>query len=310
MRMLVSSISELIGNTPLVELRGFNKKHGTCLFGKVEFFNIGGSIKDRTALGLIKHSITTGQLKPGMTAVESTSGNLGISLALLSKEYNFKLICIVDPKIPTETLLFYEAYGVQVEFIEGPDADGGFQKARIARAREIAAQDKNCVNLDQYSNSAARDIHYETTGFEIVSQMEGKLGAVVANVSTGSHLSGIARYVKQCDPDIRTVAVEPEGSVIFGGEFHPYQQNGSGLSFTPENYDRQYIDEEVKVADEDAVQTVRKLVETDGLLVGVSSGAALHAARDFSRRPENRDRRCVVIFPDSGVKYLKQLQAL
>jgi cystathionine beta-synthase/cysteine synthase A len=304
--VIASSIIDLIGDTPIIELKGYNAKHGTLIFGKLESFNPGGSIKDRTGLGLIKCAMESGELKPGMTIVESTSGNLGYSLAILSKLFDFKLICIVDHKTPEDALLFYKAYGVQIEFVDKADSDGGYQKNRIARAREIASQDSDCINLDQYSNPAARDIHYEMTGPEIIAQMEGRLDALVANASTGSHLSGIAQYLKESDQQIQTIAVEPEGSVIFGGEYHPYMQNGSGLSFKPENYCGEYIDTEIKVSDADAQTAAKELIETDGLLIGLSSGAALHAAKGYCQQPGNKFRRCLAIFPDSGVKYLRQ----
>jgi 2,3-diaminopropionate biosynthesis protein SbnA len=299
-----SSIIDLIGNTPLLELSGLNTHYGTQIFAKLECANPGGSIKDRTALGLVRQALREGKLKPGMTVVESTSGNLGYSLAILAKVYGFKFTCVVDPKTPSNNILFYRAYGAKVEVVDEVDADGGYQKNRIARAREIAAADPDTINLDQYSNRAAQDIHYETTGPEIYQQMQGSVDAIVASVSTGSHLSGIARYLRQENPKLQVVAVEPDGSVIFGGKYHPYRQNGSGLSFRPGNYSADLVDAETKVADEAAFQMVQEVLDRDALLVGPSSGAVLYAAVQYSlQQPDNKPR-CVVVLPDSGVKYL------
>ena len=296
------NIENLIGNTPLIELKGFNKIHGTKVFAKLEFFNLGKSIKDRTALGLIKKAIKKGLINENTTIVESTSGNLGFSLSILSKIYKFNFICIVDPKCPKKNLDFYRAYGCKIIMVDEKDNTGGYQKNRIATAKKIEATMDNCLNLDQYNNYDAQEIHYEMTGPEIYKQMNGKIGAIISSVSTGSHLSGISKYLKEQNQKIKTIAVEPLGSVIFGGEFKPYRQNGSGLSFFPKNYNKKYIDYEIKISDTDAFNTVREVINSDGLLIGGSSGAALYAVKKLSLKDNT-----VVIIADSGEKYLDTL---
>jgi len=302
--MPASRITDLIGNTPLLELSGLNAHYDTRIFAKLESANPGGSIKDRTALGLVRQAIHDGDLKPGMTIVESTSGNLGYSLAILAKVYGFNFTCIVDPKTPRNSILFYEAYGVKIELVDEADPDGGYQKNRIERAKEISASDANTINLDQYSNPAAQDIHYQTTGPEVYQQMDRRINALVASVSTGSHLSGIARYLKEVDREIKIIAVEPEGSVVFGGKYRPYKQNGAGLSFKAANYSADLSDVEIKVGDEEAFSMVQEVLDRDALLVGPSSGAALYAAVQYCMQRHDKNPRCVVILPDSGIKYL------
>jgi cysteine synthase len=238
-----------------------------------------------------------------MSVVESTSGNLGFSLAILSKKYKFKLICVIDPKCPKKNIDFYQAYGCEIVMVDKKDATGGYQKNRIAVAKQIESSRDNCLNLDQYNNYDAQEVHYETTGPEIYKQMDGEIGSIISCVSTGSHLSGIAKYLKEQNKNIKTVAVEPVGSVVFGGIYEPYQQNGSGLSFTPRNYNKKYIDYEIKVSDNDAFSTVKKVIDSDGLLVGSSSGAVLFAAKKLSLIGNS-----IVIIADSGQKYLNTLE--
>jgi cysteine synthase len=198
------------------------------------------------------------------------------------------------------------AYGGRVEIVEIPDQDGSFQKRRIAVARRLAQEIPRCVNLDQYSNPAAIDAHVNTTGPEIFAQRSGQIDVLIGCASTGSHLSGAAKYLKERDPNIKVIGVEPVGSVVFGGAYAPFLQNGSGLSFRPANILHRYIDECVKVSDEDAFSMCRRMARTEGLLLGGSSGSVLHVAEHMVNRA-TRGCNVVVILPDGGMKYLETI---
>jgi 2,3-diaminopropionate biosynthesis protein SbnA len=302
--MIVNSVHELIGKTPLIHLDSISdKKNGVNVYAKVEYFNPGYSVKDRSALQLIKQAELDGKLKPGGVIVESTSGNMGHSLAMLCAVYNYKFICVLDPKTPASNILLIRAFGGEIEMITEPDESGSFQLRRIEVAKAIANSLDNCINLDQYNNPSAITAHNETTGPEIDVDLNGKVDVLMGTVSTGSHLSGIARYFKSKSSPTTTVGVEPLGSVIFGGEYQPVLQNGTGLSFVPGNYLGQYIDVKMKVSDVNAFKYCRKLAKEDGLLLGGSSGAVAYAAHQHVKactEPCN----IVIICPDSGLKYL------
>jgi len=217
--------------------------------------------------------------------------------------YRYHFICVLDPKTPKANVNVVRAFGGTVEMVESPDEHGSFQKKRIAVARAIAAQSPHCVNLDQYNNPAAIDAHYYATGPEIFTQLAGQVDTLIGTVSTGSHLSGTARYLKERSPRVRVVGVEPQGSVVFGGEFSPFLQNGTGLSFQPGNIRTDLIDEVVKVSDHDAFVDCRRLALDEGLLLGGSSGSVVAAAR---RSVAQATAPCniVLVMPDSGIKYL------
>jgi cysteine synthase len=302
------SITDLIGHTPLVRMRHLSSiKAGVVVYGKPEYLNPGLSIKDRTAIGLVDDAERSGRLKPGGTIVESTSGNMGHALAMISAARGYHFICIVDPKTPATNRKVCEAFGAEVVVVDEPDEDGSYQKTRVKKAKEIEATLPDCINLDQYGNHAAWDAH-AATGFEILAALAGTVSAVVASVSTGGHITGIARYLKGVKSDIVIVAVEPEGSVILGGRYHPFRTNGAGLSFRPLNYDCSVVDIEAKFTDEEAFATARRVAREEGILLGGSSGGVL-AVTERMIKSGKLGGNVVAILPDGGFKYLDTIYA-
>jgi len=303
--MLFKTIADLIGNTPLVRINSLcdDAKHFQ-VFGKLESLNPGYSVKDRSARGLLEQAIRDHDLKPGATIVESSSGNMGHALAMLCAMFGFHFICVLDPKTPKTNSSLVKAYGGVVVMIDTPDATGSYQKRRIATAKRIAREMPNCINLDQYSTPAAIEAHYRTTGPELLHQTRTRIDVLIASASTGSHLSGTAKFLKEKLPDIKIIGVEPVGSIVFGGVYQPFLQNGTGLSFKPGNILEQYVDEVRRVADIDAFRVCRELARRDGLLLGGSSGSVLHVA-ECLRDEVNEPCNVVVILPDGGLKYLE-----
>jgi N-(2-amino-2-carboxyethyl)-L-glutamate synthase len=302
--MYAHSIVELIGNTPLLHLQSLSDpSRGIHVYGKLECRNPGGSVKDRSALELLQQARRDYPLGPGWSIVESTSGNMGHALAMLCAIHHYGFICVLDPKTPKTNINLVRAFGGQVEMVEQPDEYGSFQKKRIAVAKAIARQMPRCVNLDQYNNPAAINAHTHTTGPEIYAQLGGRVDVLIGTVSTGSHLSGIARHLKERNPKVHVVGVEPEGSVVFGGQFKPFLQNGTGLSFQPGNILTHLVDRVAKVSDHEAFVNCRRLARDEGLLVGGSSGSVIAAARRFTAEATGPCQ-MVLVFPDSGVKYL------
>jgi N-(2-amino-2-carboxyethyl)-L-glutamate synthase len=301
---VATRVDALIGNTPLLRLGSVSDPAARIgVYGKLEAFNPGTSVKDRSALQLIEQAKIDFHLAAGWTIVESTSGNMGHALAMLCAINGYRFVCVLDPKTPKSNIKLVRAYGGEVEMVDTPDADGSFQKKRIALAKAIARQTPDCVNLDQYNNPAAIDAHFKSTGPEIYAQTGGDVDVLIGSASTGSHLSGTAKFLKMRNPKIWVIGVEPVGSVVFGGEYRPFLQNGLGLSFTPRNILMSHIDEVIKVRDIDAFAACRRLARADGLLLGGSSGAVLHAANEYiagHRSPSN----IVVVLPDTGLKYL------
>jgi 2,3-diaminopropionate biosynthesis protein SbnA len=305
--MITTRIDQLIGNSPLLRLNGLCDDKGLInVYGKLESLNPGYSVKDRSALQLLKQATRDHDLKPGATIVESSSGNMGHALAMLCAAYKFNFICVLDPKTPAANVTLVKAFGGTVVLVDAPDENGSYQKRRIAQARKIATERPNCVNLDQYNNPAAIDAHYLTTGPEIYQGLDGKVDVLIGSASTGSHLSGTAKYLKERNHNIHVIGVEPIGSVVFGGEYKPFLQNGTGLSFQPGNILREYIDEVIKVSDSDAFTTCRKFAKTEGLLLGGSSGSVLAAAKQYVATL-TKPRNIVVILPDGGLKYLETI---
>ncbi|MBL4795003.1 MAG: cysteine synthase family protein [Pseudomonadales bacterium] len=302
--MIVQSVHELIGQTPLIRINSISgKNNGVNVYGKLEAFNPGFSVKDRSAYQLLKQARIEGKLKEGYSVVESTSGNMGHALAMLCAELNYHFICILDPKTPQSNIALIRAFGGEVVIVDTPDKTGGFQKKRIEVARSIAKERLNCINLDQYNNPSAIVAHKETTAPEIQKQLNNSVDVIFGAVSTGSHLSGIAQYFKTQSDTTTIIGVEPQGSVIFGGHFKAFLQNGTGLSFVPGNFQGKYIDRLIKVADLDAFDYCRKLAQQDGLLLGGSSGSLAFAAHQYA---QNCTSPCniVIICADSGLKYL------
>ncbi len=302
--MFVNTITELIGHTPLMRLKSLSDPaRGVQVFGKLECHNPGGSVKDRTALELLRRAQQDHGIEPGWAIVESTSGNMGHALAMLCALFGYRFICVLDPKAPKANVNLVRAFGGEVEMVEKPDETGSYQKKRIAVAKAIAAQMPKCVNLDQYNNPAAIDAHSQSTGPEIFEQLEGRVDVVIGTASTGSHLSGIARHLKGRKPDVHVIGVEPVGSVVFGGEFKPFLQNGTGLAFQPGNIRPELVDEVVKVSDQDAFVNCRRVAMDEGLLLGGSSGSVLEVARRVVERATGPCN-IVLVFPDGGLKYL------
>lgn len=302
--MFANCISELIGNTPLLRLASLSDpSRGINVYGKMECRNPGNSVKDRSAMELLARARRDHNLQPGWSIVESTSGNMGHALAMLCAVHGYQFICVLDPKTPKTNINLVRAFGGQVEMVDQPDEHGSYQQKRIAVAKAIASQVPNCLNLDQYNNPAAIDAHYYSTGPEIFSQLDGQVDVLVGSASTGSHLSGVARYLKERSPSTRIIGVEPEGSVVFGGDFKPFLQNGTGLSFKPGNIRDDLVDDVVKIGDREAFVACRRVALDEGLLLGGSSGSVVAAARRFVRQatgPAN----IVLVLPDGGGKYL------
>lgn len=305
--MRANKIDQLIGGTPLIRLGSVcdESKH-INVFGKLEAMNPGYSVKDRSALQMLEQARIDYDLQPGATIVESTSGNMGHALAMLCAAHKYRFICVLDPKTPKSNITLVKAYGGEVEMVLTPDENGSFQKKRIALAKAIAQRSPNCVNLDQYSNPAAIEAHFKYTGPEIFAQTDGKIDVLIGSASTGSHLSGTAKYLKSVHPEVHVIGVEPQGSVVFGGEFAPFLQNGTGLSFSPRNMLQSYVDQVIKISDHDAFAACRRMARRDGLLLGGSSGSVIHAAQVYMA---SIDRPCniVLILPDGGLKYLETI---
>ena len=301
--MIAKRLTELIGNTPLLELGKFSAYKGidTPVIAKVEYFNPGGSVKDRIALAMIEDAEAKGVLKPGATIIEPTSGNTGVGLALVSAVKGYKLILTMPETMSAERRNLVKAYGADVRLTPGKDGMAGAIKA----AEELRDSIDGSVILQQFENRANPRRHYETTGVEIWEQTEGKVDIFVAGVGTGGTVSGIGKRLKEKNPNVKIVAVEPLTSpVLNGGKSGPHKIQGIGAGFVPDTYDASVVDEVFDVDNDDAIRTGRELARQEGLLVGISSGAAAYAAAEIAKRPENRGKRVVVLLPDTGERYL------
>ena len=300
---IAKRITDLIGHTPLVELPVFSSSQGLKknLIAKVEYFNPGGSVKDRIALAMIEDAEAKGQLKPGATIIEPTSGNTGVGLALVSAVKGYHLILTMPETMSLERRNLVKAYGAEVRLTSGKDGMPGAIKA----AKELRDSIPGSVILGQFDNPANPKRHYETTGVEIWEDTDGKVDVFVAGVGTGGTVSGIAKRLKENNPYVHIVAVEPKGSpVLRGGASGPHKIQGIGAGFIPATYDASLIDEVIDVENDDAIRTGRQLAQKDGLLVGISSGAAAWAAAQVAKRPEYQDKNIVVLLPDTGERYL------
>ena len=300
---IAASVADLVGNTPLLELANYEKNHAlkARFVAKVEFFNPGGSAKDRVGLALIDDAERRGVLKPGGAIVEPTSGNTGVGLALVAAARGYHVILTMPETMSVERRALLAAYGAELVLTEGARGMSG----AIEKAREILRSTPGSFMPSQFDNPANPEAHYRTTGPEIWRDSEGKVDLFVAAVGTGGTLSGTGRYLKEQNPAVKVVGVEPAASpVLSGGRPGPHQIQGIGAGFVPENFSRQICDEVVAVSDEDALATGRELARTEGLLVGVSSGAALFAAALLAKRPENAGKMIVALLPDTGERYL------
>lgn len=303
MSKIAGQLTELVGDTPLLELGRFSRANGLEMpvIAKVEFFNPGGSAKDRVALAMIEDAEAKGTLKPGATIIEPTSGNTGVGLALVSAVRGYHLILTMPETMSMERRNLVRAYGAEVRLTPGKDGMSGAIREAEALRNEIPGS----VILQQFDNAANPSAHYDTTGPEIWRDTDGKVDIFVAGVGTGGTVSGVGRYLKEQNPDVKIVAVEPKSSpVLNGGQSGQHGIQGIGADFVPKIYDSGIVDEVFDVEDDDAIRTSREVARQEGLLVGISAGAALYAAIHVAKRPENKGRRVVVLLPDTGERYL------
>ena len=297
------SVSELIGNTPLVELTNFEKNHNldATILGKVELFNPAGSVKDRIAKAMIDEAVKAGKVNDETVLIEPTSGNTGIGLAAIAAARGNRLIITMPETMSVERRNLMKAYGAEVVLTDGSKG----MKGAIAKAQELAGEIPNSFIPSQFTNPANPAIHEATTGPEIWRDTEGKVDILVAGVGTGGTVTGTGRYLKSQNPDVKVVAVEPAGSpVLSEGHAGAHKIQGIGAGFVPDTLDTSVYDEVIAVADEDAFETGRELAAKEGLLVGISSGAAVWAASQLAQRPENKGKTIVAILPDTGERYL------
>lgn len=298
-----TSFTQLIGDTPLMELVNYEKEHqlNAKVLAKLEFFNPAGSIKDRVAASMIADAEASGVLKPGATIIEPTSGNTGIGLAAVGTAKGYHVILTMPETMSMERRMLVAAYGAEVVLTDG--AAG--MKGAIAKADELEQSIENAVILGQFVNPANPKAHYETTGPEIWQDTEGKIDILVAGVGTGGTISGIGKYLKEQNPNVKVVAVEPAGSpVLSQGKAGPHKLQGIGAGFVPDTLDTDIYDEIFPVENEDAFAASRSIAKNEGILVGISSGAAVHAATELAKRTENAGKVIVAILPDTGERYL------
>ena len=306
MKKIVNSVLELVGDTPMVELERLGRDAGAVarVVAKVELFNPAGSVKDRVALAMVERAEADGTLRPGATIIEPTSGNTGVGLALVSALKGYRLILIMPETMSVERRRLVAAYGAQV--VLTPGAEG--MKGAIARAQALREEIPGSVILQQFENPANPARHYRTTAEEIWRDTEGGIDLFVAGVGTGGTVSGTGRRLKELNPAVRIAAVEPASSpVLSGGAPGAHKIQGIGAGFVPGNYDPSVVDLVVPVADDEAIATARLLASREGLLVGISSGAAAYAALQLAKREEYRGKTIVVLLPDTGERYLSTL---
>ena len=297
------SITELIGNTPLLELVNFEKANNlnAKIVAKLEYFNPAGSVKDRVANAMIADAEAKGVLKPGATIIEPTSGNTGIGLAAVGSAKGYHVILTMPETMSIERRKLVAAYGAEVVLTSGSAG----MKGAIAKAEELEKSIENAVILGQFVNPANPKVHYETTGPEIWEQTEGKVDIFVAGVGTGGTVSGTGEYLKAQNPNVKVVAVEPATSpVLSEGKAGPHKIQGIGAGFVPDTLNTDIYDEILPVQNEDAFATGRALARSEGVLVGISSGAAVFAAAQLAKRPENAGKVIVALLPDTGERYL------
>lgn len=301
--MIYNHLTDLIGNTPLLAVTGLDGQQARLLL-KLEYFNPGGSVKDRVALAMIEDAERNGVLTPGATIIEPTSGNTGVGLAWVGAAKGYKVILTMPDTMSVERRNLLKAYGAQLELT--PGAEG--MKGAIARAEQLREQITGAVILGQFVNPANPDAHRRTTGEEIWADTGGKVDIFVAGVGTGGTISGVGQALKAHKPDIRIIAVEPAASpVLTTGQAGKHKIQGIGAGFVPETYNPDVVDRVLTVTDEQAYEGSRALARTQGLLVGISSGAAYHAAAELACLPENKGKTIVALLPDTGERYLSVL---
>ncbi|MEG0948239.1 MAG: cysteine synthase A [Bacteroidales bacterium] len=303
MRKIVKSLTELVGNTPLLEPARYIEQENLAarVLLKLEYFNPAGSVKDRVALAMIEDAEQKGLLKEGSTIIEPTSGNTGVGLAFVAASRGYKLILTMPETMSMERRNLLKALGAQL--VLTPGATG--MKGSIAKAEELKEEIPGSIILQQFNNPANPAKHRATTAEEIWSDTSGKIDIFVAGVGTGGTVSGVGSRLKELNPDIRIVAVEPTDSAVLSGEAPgPHKIQGIGAGFIPQNYDSDVVDLIFKVENDQAIRTSRQLAQTEGLLVGISSGAAAFAATELARLPENEGKTIVALLPDTGERYL------
>lgn len=303
MSKIYQAASELIGNTPLVEMKSIEKDAGdqARILAKVEFFNPSGSVKDRIALQMIEDAEKNGTLKKGSTIIEPTSGNTGIGLAAVGATRGYPVIIVMPDTMSVERRQLMKAYGAKV--VLTPGAQG--MKGAIAKAEELAKEIPDSFVAGQFENPSNPKAHIEHTGPEIWNDTDGEVDIFVAGVGTGGTLTGTGQYLKSKNPDVEIVAVEPSASpVLAGGKPGPHKIQGIGAGFVPDVLDQKIYDRIIEVSNEDAYDTARKIARQEGLLTGISSGAAMYAAEQLAKEPENKGKTIVVLLPDTGDRYL------
>lgn len=303
MAKIAKNLTDLIGNTPLLELANYGKNNGVgaTIVAKLEYFNPAGSVKDRIGYAMIKDAEEKGLISKGSTLIEPTSGNTGIGLAFVSAARGYRLILTMPETMSIERRKLLKAYGAEIVLTPG---EAGM-KGAIQKAEELAKEIPGAIILQQFKNPANPAIHRETTAEEIWRDTDGKVDIFVAGVGTGGTVSGVGQTLKKKNPNIKIVAVEPATSpVLSGGKPGPHKIQGIGAGFVPDVFDRSVVDEIIPVKNEDAFETSRKLAKSEGLLVGISSGAATYAATILAKREENKGKTIVVLLPDTGERYL------
>ena len=306
MKKIAQRLTDLVGNTPLLELNNYSKNKGlrAHVIVKLEYFNPAGSVNDRVALAMIEDAETKGLLKPDATIIEPTSGNTGVGLAFVAAAKGYKLVLTMPDTMSMERRNLLKALGA--ELVLTPGADG--MKGAIARAEELQASTPGSLILQQFDNQANPAVHERTTGQEIWQDTDGKVDIFVAGVGTGGTVSGVGTALKKHNPKIQVVAVEPEDSpVLSGGKPGSHKIQGIGAGFIPKNYNSAVVDGILQVSNDDAIRTGRELAKYEGLLVGISSGAAVSAATQLAQLPENEGKNIVVLLPDTGERYLSTL---
>lgn len=303
MQHIAKNLIDLVGRTPLMELSAYSRLHGLSrpLVAKLEMFNPSGSVKARTALAMIEDAEARGVLKPGATLIEPTSGNTGIGLAMVATIKGYRLVLTMPETMSLERRNLLKALGAEIVLTPGKEGMAG----SIAKAEALRDATPGAVILQQFDNPSNAAVHERTTGEEVWADTDGQVDAFVAGVGTGGTVSGVSRALKRHNPSVRVVAVEPAASpVLSGGKAGPHGLQGIGANFVPGNYDAAVVDEVISVADEDAFRASRELASMEGLLAGISSGAALHAACQLAQRPDMQEKTIVVLLPDTGERYL------